>query len=254
MISVTVGILFTSCTSEKSKGADKMNDNENKGKNMVEQEEKKLATKEFLIETYHLTEEEIEESEIEKLITYFELTEGFFLEEISYGNDFSTTIYNLLIAQEELEMKGEEENNDFSYLLEAEEFKGEFPELGKIRHLAASMNIADGGYSCFIDFKNFKIYYEYNTAFVYENIQNAEEVLEISETVREEIINALKEAEIDQWDYSYVDKNEPSGEVFWDFGMEFEDGTIISFSGKGGSAASFPELRDVIFGFGKREK
>ena len=89
-------------------------------------------------------------------------------------------------------------------------------------------------------------YYLFNTAFVFEDISLAEKVVDISEKERDDIIDALIAAETDKWEYNYISK-ESDKETSWNFGMEFLDGTIMSFNGKGGAPDSYPKFRDTIF-------
>lgn len=206
----------------------------------------KLATKEFLIETFHVSEKDIKKYEVEEVISAYGLTEDFFLHEKENFSEPLDVISVFARLQEDFHTPAEKEKYDFSYLYKAKEYTGELPDVSTIKYLAASNYVGDGGSSFVIDFENNKIYCMYHTAVVDDDIRYADKVTNITEEERKIIINALKEAEINKWKHSYVNKKEPSGEVFWDFGVEFNDGTIVSFNGKGGSADTYPKFRDMI--------
>jgi hypothetical protein len=247
-----IGCIFWKQIGEKMTKVDYKKGNELNGKDYSSSEQ--LASKEFLKELFGVTEVDIVKYEVEEFISAFGLTEEFFYQEkeaLKYPNEDIINIFAEL--QKDLHAPKMEENYDFSYLYEAIEYAGEFPNIDTLSYLTASEYMGDGGSSFVIDFRKNKIYFDYKVASVFRDIRRAEEVLDITEIERDEIINALKEIEFYKWDYSYVDKKDPNSEAFWDFGMEFGDGTIISYNGRGVFADSYFEFSNVIFGMVKRE-
>lgn len=256
IILLLIGGVFWKQIGEKIMGEDNRKENGLKDKSTVQKTKDasgdKLATREFLIKTFHVTEEDIKKYEVEEVVSALGLTEDFFMHEKENFSEPSDVVSVFARLQEDFHEPVPEGKFDFSNLYKAKEFKGEFPDVNTIKYLAASNYIGDGGSSFVIDFKDNKIYYLYNTAFVYEDIRRADKVVELTEKERNEVLTALEKAEIDKWNYSYINEKEPSGEVFWDFGMEFDNGSILSFKGKGDTADSYPELREVIFGLSKQ--
>lgn len=246
-IGIIISIFLTGCIWGKTEGENNVKDNVNKDNIESRQAEETLATKEFLMETFQLSEEEIEPYHVEEFISYYELTEQFFLDEKDNSNALSDIVKEFERLQKNMQSDKEDESNDFSYLVEAEEFKGDFPDMQSARYLAVSHQLGDGGTSFLIDFDKNIIYDSPQTNNVYENIQYAQNKVELTDEMKAEIIQSLKEAKIQKWKYEYSGEGEFALENWWHLGIEFEDGTVISYSGAGAVPSNYKPLSDVLF-------
>jgi len=143
--------------------------------------------------------------------------------------------------------ESKEENNDFSYLLNAEEYEGKFPDMETVRYLAVSHQEGDGGISLLIDFEKNIIYNSDYTNHIYDNIQNADTEIVLTKENKNEIIRALKDAKIWEWEYMYSDNSEHGMENWWHLGIEFENGTVISYNGAGMTPDNYKPLGEILF-------
>ncbi len=132
---------------------------------------------------------------------------------------------------------------DYSYLVQAKKFKGEYPSFDKLKYLAFLRTEGDGGASCFIDFKKDILLFAHGSWPIYKDISRNAEKEELSKERKENIIKSLKEARIDKWNYKYeVEVDNEEGDARWNLGMEFEDGTVISYSGKNDAPDALYEI------------
>lgn len=247
VISLITCLLLAGCKLEKTEGEKYMKDSENKIIDEVKSNHDKLATKEFLMETFKLTEKEISDYQVEDYIANFNLTENYFLEEKSYINDFSKIIEDLKKLQDNTMNDTDTEDYDFSYLVKADKYIGDYPDIESIKYLAVSQQYGDGGKSILIDFEKNTKYYSSLSNHIYDNIQNAEEKIEITEKDKKDIIQAVNDAKIWEWDYLYTSDNKDALESWWHFGIEYENGTIISNSGEGKVPENYISLEDKLF-------
>ncbi|WP_455715894.1 hypothetical protein [Anaerosporobacter sp.] len=221
--------------------------------NQQEGEEDKLATKELLMEMFGVTEEDLEEIPVEDIISYFKITEGDLIiikDELINPTDVTNYLkLSLKEMEEEIKIKEEYGTIDFTYILAAKEYEGELPNIDSIHYLVDSYNIGDGGYSCVIDFEKSKLYYNPDNAGIYDDIRYADKVIELTPEMKEEIIKELEEANIGEWDYEYNGyRGEGGEECLWQFGVEFNDGTIVSTAGiYGNTPKEYKTLRDVLY-------
>jgi hypothetical protein len=246
IISIITCVLLTGCTLGKTKGEENVKDFENKKMDETISNTEPLATKEFIMETFQLTEEEFNAYRVEEYISKFNLSESYFLEEKSDTNDFSIIIDNLKILQE-IQQDDDQENYDFSYLIKADEYNGEYPDIKSIKYLAVSQQYGDGGKSILIDFeKNIKFYSKISNH-VYDNIQYAEGRSDFTEDEKNDMIQALTNAQIWEWNYMYSSDKKAADESWWHFGVEFENGIIITYKGEGKVPQNYTSLEEELF-------
>ncbi|WP_455717932.1 hypothetical protein [Anaerosporobacter sp.] len=245
-----LSILISAC-SKKNQGegqVKEMNTNQDKGK-----KEEPLATKEMLMELFQLTEEDLEEIPVNELLSYDNMTEEDLMDLKIHLIDSSYMVTYLKDIQksmeEEKKIKEEYGIIDFTYILAAKEYEGELPDIDSIHYLVDAYNIGDGGYSCVIDFEKSKIYYNPDNAGIYDDIRYADKVIDLTPEMKEEIIQELEEANLEKWEYEYDEyRGEGSEECFWEFGVEFNDGTIMSTVGNYGTTPKeYKTLRDELY-------
>lgn len=244
MFSAIIGLLLTGCATEKMKGDEKV---ESIQSSQEEADKKPLATKAFILETFQLTEEDVENYDLEELISYFQLTEDYFLQVKQNLKNLSYITIDIKRLQEQMLKEKTEEKYDFSYLINAEKFTGEFPDMASIKYLTVSDQQDTGGTSFVIDFEKGIIYDSYNTANLYSDIRKADKETELKEEQKNDIIKALEVAEIWKWDYMYSDDSESGMASWWHLGAEFEDGTIVSFNGAGIVPDNYNVLEKVLY-------
>lgn len=248
MSAVLSSILMSACSTKRSKEEEKVNIKEYTNK-----EEKTLASKEFLMITFSITEKDIENLPVDEILSYYKITEEDLLEtKQQLVNPSDITNYLKLLQKdikEEKRIKEEYGTIDFKYILEAKEYTGNLPDIESIRYLVDSYNIGTGGYSCVIDFEKNKIYYQPNAAGVCDDIRYAEKVIDLTSETKEEIIGLLEDVKLGDWKYKYDEyRGEGGEECFWEFGVEFNDGTIVSNYGiYGDSPDEYITLRDILY-------
>lgn len=129
------------------------------------------------------------------------------------------------------------------YLVKADEYEGEeIPDFNTVKYIALSSKYELYTSSCLVDLENSILYSASDHMPVYYDYTQANVICYLSELHKEKIIKALKEANIEKWKHRYGSKN---NDVVWEFGIEFNDGTVISSSGTEGSK-DFPEEYDDI--------
>lgn len=244
LFTAIMGVFLTGCATEKTKGEENVESIQN---SRDEAANTPLATKAFILETFQLTEEDIEKYDLEELISYFQLTEEYFLQVKQNLKDLSYITIDLKRLQKQMVKEKTEEKYDFSYLINAEKFSGEFPDMATIRYLTVSDQQGTGGTSFVIDFGKELIYDSYYSANLYSDIRRADKETVLKEEQKNDIIKALEEAEIWKWDYMYSDNSEPGMASWWHLGAEFEDGTIVSFNGAGIVPDNYSILEKVLY-------
>ncbi len=204
----------------------------------------KIATKEFLINTFGFKENDFAGINVDKVLARYEVSE----EALKEAESKEFIIESLKKMQKMLDEEGKPQvkptKPDYSYLVQAKEFKGKYPSLDDLKYFTELSTGGNGGASCFIDFKKDILLFADGSLPIYEDIDKYNKKEELTKERKENIIKALKEAGIDKWNYKYeVKKNSPEGGSRWYLGMEFEDGTVISYSG----INSFPEKLNNIY-------
>ena len=99
-----------------------------------------------------------------------------------------------------------------------------------------------------IDFEKNMIYSSVRVASVYENLDYADQSCILTNEKKEEIFNALTNADIQHWDYKYASNSkEDVKENLWQFGIEYKNGIITSNIGYGKQPDSYVYLEKVLF-------
>lgn len=245
------GLFLTGCTAEKMKEDEKLKGKDKQVNSQQTAEKGPLATKDFIKKTFQLTEEEVDNYEVEDLISYYQLTEEYFLEEKHNLKNLSSITIVLKFLQKQMRKAKEENENeydyDFTYLLKGEEVKGDLPDMETIQYLTVSDQTGTGGTSFLIDFDENMIYDSYYSAGLYSDIRKADKETALSEKQKADIIKALQDAKIWKWKSMYSSKSDVGLESWWHLGVEFEDGTIVSFSGAGKVPDNYNTLEEVLY-------
>ena len=207
--------------------------------NNWEENEKRMTPEEF-IEYFGFTEEEIENVDIEKFLEKYTITRGTLIrDEVKKEHILHSFAFFPKIEPENLE------GRDFTYVAFGKPLKGVKPDYDKMKYIA--FQVSDTiGYSVFIDVKARKVYISPTTwEYVYQDISKAEVVLE--EADLSEVIECIKNLGIEKWKGRY-EKDVAYG-ISWRFGIEFEDGTIASYSGYEKAPEGYGELREMMLSF-----
>ncbi|WP_455715895.1 hypothetical protein [Anaerosporobacter sp.] len=259
IICILIGVVFlivllTACTVKKQEEGKKEEVKKEEVKEMdINEDNGTLATKEYLIDLFLITEEDLDGIPVDEILYYFKITVKNLNEIKEDMKENASIITNLKLLQKSMEEEKQIEKEygtiDFTYILGAKEQEGEFPNIDSIHYLVDSYNIGEGGYSCVIDFEKNKVYYEPNTASAYRDIRYAEKVIDLTPELKEEIIKEIEDAKLEEWDYEYDGYRGKGGEeCFWKFGVEFNDGTIVSNRGLyGNSPKEYITLRDELY-------
>jgi len=208
----------------------------------------KIVTKEFLMNTYGFNESDLEGIDVEEVLFRFEVTE-----EGLQDTDSDRIIEYLQKMQKmmtETEEVKEASTTDYSYLVQTEEYTGEIPDYGSLKYMTFLLTEGNGGSSCFIDFHEKMIYYGHGALGVYKNIKNSGKSIKLTVEMESNILDSIRDANIQDWDYRYeVKTDNPEGNSEWHFGMEFEEGSVITFKGLNKAPITFFDISEVIYSY-----
>jgi hypothetical protein len=251
-MAICILILLVLCVSVG--GCSKNNQEKTLGKNKTDSSEyteygEKIATKEFLVNAFGFTDSDFNGIDVEKVLTRYEVSEEALKES---GDSKEFIIESLKKLQKMLDEEGKPQikplKPDYSYLVKAKEFKGKYPSFDNLKYFTEISTGGNGGASCFIDFKKNILLFADGSLPIYEDIDKYNKKVELSKERKENIIKALKKAGIDKWNYKYeVKKYSPEGGSHWYLGMEFEDGTIISYSGSNDGPDTLDQIYEEIY-------
>ncbi len=205
---------------------------------LKDRRQKRVMTPEDLIDYYNLTEEETANVDLDKMLEEYKLT----FEEARDAGFTKGDILKTLSCFPKIETK-EEKIRDYCYLLNKDSLKGRKPDFQTMKYIAFQESDAEG-YSVFIDVLSQKVYINPESwKYVFQDVLNAEVVL--SNVNLTELIKGFEVLGMEDWKRRY-EGNEMYG-VSWSLGMEFEDGTIVSYSGYNGGPNNYSELRKLMF-------
>ena len=144
-------------------------------------ENNKLVTKEYLIQRYNITEEELNSIDIDFVLENAKWTiESFEQENQEYEglDNKEMTILFLKLAESQLKEKIEKDEwlstNSKAYLLIAERNTGKMPNLNTIKYISTNSEHEYGINSYLVDFENNMIYKAGNRTTVTEEVRIAE--------------------------------------------------------------------------------
>ena len=209
----------------------------NKGRKQEE-----LVSKEDLIEWYGLTEEELEGIDLDKVMKKYTWRQSD-LEDI----DSKERALDMLredqryIDRDDARQKHLEEVG-LEYLVTADEYEGELPDFNEIKYFAYSVQTELYIDSCLFDFDKSVVYGYKGAMPIYIDYTAADTVVFLSEENKKEFINALKEANIENWKHRYGSRMR---DTLWNIGMEFNDETVTSYSGTRGKRGHPETYMDI---------
>lgn len=237
LINLMVLVMINGCSNKKQEGDNQMTQNQN---DENQEDSEKLATKEFVMEIYALTEEDLEGIDVEKIIEYYAMAE-----EVISLSKRENIVGFLKDLQDDIEEEIEDSKYDFEYLVNAKEYEGEYPSFGDIKYLAYFQSEGDGGYSFLFDFENDNVFFASGGRGVYEDYRKASATYKLTEELKKQLIAVLETAKVEDWEYHYEEDIYPEP-VNWNFGMEFKDGTVISHSGVTAAPESQGDVEKVM--------
>ena len=209
----------------------------NKGRKQEE-----LVSKEDLIEWYGLTEEELEGIDLDKVMKKYTWRQSD-LEDI----DSKERALDMLredqryIDRDDARQKHLEEVG-LEYLVTADEYEGELPGFNEIKYFTLSNKFELYTQSFLIDF-NKSVLYSIDSAMpIYIDYTAADTVCHFPEKNKEVFFNALKETNIENWKHRYGSKRK---DTQWEVGIEFNDGTVVSYSGTAGKRGQPKEFENL---------
>lgn len=205
--------------------------------------DEKVTVEEFM-NHYQLTEADLEGIDLQANIDYYIVLKN------EMGNEPKEEVVSTLkIEQKEMEEenaeKKEREKSNLSYLVEADEFIGDIPDFDNLKYVTYYFDYSDDMeiVSGLVDFQSSKLFLG-SLEPVYEYYEGADEAYELTEEEILEIIQAIKETQFQSWDYNTIGNEDYFYE--WKFGMEFNDGTVISYKGKQSEPIFYKGILDVI--------
>ena len=214
---------------------------ESKGEIMKKSEDK-YVTKEYIMERYQITEEDIKGLDVEEILKRYPSTVDAFKDIKSKDKVINNFMrFQKLINEREEDEKYLDEVS-LTHLVHAEKKVEKFPDMNTVKYIAYSNdNYELYTLSFLIDFEKNK-YYGATGTLAYLDYADAPTVINITDAGKRKIINALKEAKLEEWKQKCEVKEIESG---WDMGIEFQDGTVVSFN----SGGKIPdEYFDAIIG------
>lgn len=192
------------------------------------------VSREWLMDYYGLTEEEVQDYDIDMI-----LRNGY-LASKEKTMERHTNKENILEVLPWFQEKAYEKEfaeelkilNDFSYLLEGND---DFPDdYGQIKYLGIesvwddrqpSGNDPTGIISVLFDFDQNKAYFKNTDESVLDDLRNAHQVLELKDEQKEEILSLLEEADLSDWPAYQTTEHQYDN---WSFGIETQDGQVFS--------------------------
>lgn len=207
--------------------------NENKETHM-------LVTKEYLIEEYNLTEEEIGEVDLNDFIEELQLTK-----DAVQGMDIRIFLQKYKV---DLSQKVNENAVHYQYLRENEKINQKLTEeeLKTVKRIALCHSSGTDLLSIVIDYENETIYYGDQTYLLANGAVPTNEVI-LSEEKIESLNNMWKECEVLSWEKEYIGTSEgTTGSYGWSLYFELEDGKIKMYHGSGMLGDNTPNKFGVI--------
>ncbi len=207
--------------------------NENKETNM-------LITKEYLIAEYNLTEDEIEDVDLDVFIEELQLTK-----ENVQGIDMHIFLQKY---KEDLNQKVNENAVYYQYITENERINEKLTEeeLQTIKRVALCRSSGTDLLSIIIDYEKAIIYYGKQVYLLNDGAVPTNEVI-LSEEKIENLNSMWKECEVLSWEKEYIGTSEgTTGSYGWSLYFELEDGKIKMYHGSGVLGDNTPNKFGVI--------
>lgn len=200
-----------------------------------------LVTKEYLIEEYNLTENEIEGVDLDALIEEIQVTK----------DTFQSIDIHIFLQQykEYLNRSSNEKVTYYQYMREDEEICDKLTEeqLKTIKRVALCRTSGTEIFSVIIDYEQGYIYYGEQVYLLNDGATPTNEVV-LDEKKKEILNNLWIKAKITSWENEYIGSNEgTTGNYGWSLYFELENGQIIRYRTTGVLEDNAPdEFGDVI--------
>ena len=204
----------------------------------------KIATKDFLVNTMGFLEIEFEGLDVEAILAKGEIAELALLEA---GKDH---VISILKKNQEIMNAPEStlDSNNYSYLVESGKFTGKYPAFDDLKYFTYSDHVGTGGSSFFIDYEKNTIRFATGGTGIYENIEYYSTEEEMTLEMKSKMINALHETGVINWKNQNYAKSRGSGlDSYWYLGMEFTDGTVISYTGRNNFKETVSKIEDALY-------
>jgi len=212
----------------------------------VETKGYKVMTRGYLLETYGITNEDLEGIEFDKIVE-----EGN-LGETSYGRyDKDQVLGSLKRDQAKIDEERAHIANNKMYLLEAKPYKGDFPDISTLKYLSVEADaFADDAekVSYFVDFENNMFYFSGAISLAVD-YRYASTQIPLTDAEKEVLLEELENVHFENWKYMY-DKEGRASFFVWDTGLEFENGVVVTYHGtwneNGGTPKEYEKLKAVL--------
>lgn len=193
-----------------------------------------MVTREWIMEQYGLTEEEVQGYDIDLMIKHGYLTtQEKMLRRLPTKEDFLEVIQWYHDKAYEKEHADElKEANDFTYLLEGTD---DFPSsYDQIQYLGLESIWDDrqpgetdptGKVSALFDFVEKKAYFKASQESVLDDIRNAQEVIDLTDEDIEKIFSLFDETNFSNWPSFKAEEDVYNN---WKYGIETKDGKVFS--------------------------
>ena len=212
--------------------------------------QKELVSKEELIEWYGLTEEELEGIDLDKIMDKFTWRQSDLEDIDSKEMALDILIFEQGYIDEEDALQKHLEEVGLEYLVTTDEYEGELPDFNEIKYFTVSSKFELYTQSFLIDFNKSVLYSIDSPMPIYIDYTVADTVCHFPEKNKEVFFNALKETNIEKWKHRYGSKRK---DTQWEVGIEFNDGTVVSYSGtaeKRGRPKEFEDIYMAVIGVG----
>ena len=193
-----------------------------------------MLTREWIMDHYDLTEEEVQGYDIDLIIKHgYLLSQEDTLSWAPTKKELLESLGWLHDAAYEKEHAGElKEANDYTYLLEG---SASFPSsYNQIKYLGLESiwdnrqpNETDptGKVSLLIDFEQKKVYYKTFDASVLDDIRKADQVVDLTDDDLANILSQMEEAKLSSWPAFRAEEEAYDN---WKYGIETKDGVVFS--------------------------
>lgn len=197
-----------------------------------------LATKQFIIEHFNITESDLEGIDVEGVIEYFQITQ----EGIISSSD---VVAKLKMLEEQMNTEIGNGYIDFSYIFEGNTSKDAI-EVDSIKYIAFSYGQNDSSKTYIIDVLNSQ-YCSAIGDISFCNLHD-EDALKMLESARlDDILKCVADAHVENWKASYEGNNgDTTGSEGWKLGIELKDNAVYSYSGYGMFGENAPAELNTI--------
>lgn len=209
-----------------------------------------FVTKEYFVEWYGITQKDIEGIDFDRLLERYPWRYSDLVDVNTKEKALDILIFEQGYMDEEDALQKHIEEVGLEYLVTADEYEGELPDFNEIKYFTVSSKFELYTQSFLIDFNKSVLYSIDSPMPIYIDYTVADTVCHFPEKNKEVFFNALKETNIENWKHRYGSKRK---DTQWEVGIEFNDGTVVSYSGtaeKRGKPKEFEDIYMAVIGVG----